>query len=139
MGYQRIRDLREDSDKTQKQVAEDMHLHLTQYHRYETGESEIPLSFAISLAKYYNVSIDYIAGLTNEKTSVNTNDISLSDLKFLIRFRQLSEIQKGRILERIDMITEKNIWSPYPKKDRGIFLPQKFYKSIAYYKVLWYD
>ena len=86
-----------------------MHLHLTQYHRYETGESEIPLSFAISLAKYYNVSIDYIAGLTNEKTSVNTNDISLSDLKFLIRFRQLSEIQKGRILERIDMITEKNI------------------------------
>lgn len=109
MGYQRIRDLREDSDKTQKQVAKDMHLHLTQYHRYETGESEIPLSFAISLAKYYNVSIDYIAGLTNEKTSVNTNDISLSDLKFLIRFRQLSEIQKGRILERIDMITEKNI------------------------------
>ena len=109
MGYQRIRDLREDSDKTQKQVAEDLHLHLTQYHRYETGESEIPLSFAISLAKYYNVSIDYIAGLTNEKTSVNTNDISLSDLKFLIRFRQLSEIQKGRILERIDMITEKNI------------------------------
>lgn len=102
--YYRIRDLREDSDKTQKQVAKDMHMHLTQYHRYESGESEIPFSFAISLSKYYNVSVDYIAGLTNEKIIVNTNNISLSDLKFLNQFRKLSDIQKGRILERIDII-----------------------------------
>ena len=84
--YQRIRDLRVDSDKTQKQVADEMYLYLTQYRRYETGKSEVPLSFAIALAKYYNVSIDYIAGLTNEKININTNDITPSDLKFLSRF-----------------------------------------------------
>lgn len=104
--YQRIRDLREDADKTQKQVADDMFMHLTQYRRYENGESEIPLSFAIALSKYYKVSIDYIAGLTNEKTAVNTNDITLSDLKFLTHFRRLSDIQKGRILERIDILLD---------------------------------
>lgn len=107
--YQRIRDLREDADKTQKQVADDMFMHVSQYRRYESGEREVPLSFVISLAKYYNVSIDYIAGLTNEKTGVNTNDITISDLKFLNRFRKLSDIQKGRILERIDILTEKEI------------------------------
>lgn len=107
--YQRIRDLREDADKTQKQVADDMFMHVSQYRRYESGEREVPFSFVISLAQYYNVSIDYIAGLTNEKTGVNTNDITISDLKFLNRFRKLSDIQKGRILERIDILTEKEI------------------------------
>lgn len=116
-GYQRIRDLREDADKTQKQVADDMYMHLTQYRRYENGESELPLSFAVSLSKYYNVSIDYIAGLTNEKITVNTNDITISDLKFLKRFRKLSDIQKGRVLERIDIISEKNLWSSASAED----------------------
>lgn len=107
--YQRIKDLREDADKTQKQVADDMYMHVSQYRRYESGEREIPLSFAIALSKYYNVSIDYIAGLTNEKTIVNTNDITPSDVKFLNRFRMLSEIQKGRILERMDILIEREI------------------------------
>ena len=107
--YQRIRDLREDADKTQKQVADDMFMHVSQYRRYESGEREVPLFIAIALAKYYNVSIDYIAGLTNEKISINANDITSSELKLLAKYRQLSEIQKGRILERIDMIIEKDI------------------------------
>lgn len=106
--YQRIKDLRDDSDKTQKQVANDMYMHLTQYRRYETGK-DVPLSFAVALAKYYNVSIDYIAGLTNEKVCVNANDVTPSELKFLAKYRQLSEKQKGRILERIDMMMEKDI------------------------------
>lgn len=70
---------------------------------------EIPLSIAIALSEYYNVSIDYIAGLTNEKVSVNTNDITGSELKFLNRFRQLSDLQKGRILERMDIFLEKDM------------------------------
>ncbi len=107
--YQRIRDLREDADKTQKQVAEDMYMHVSQYRRYESGDREVPFSFAISLSKYYNVSIDYIAGTTNEKTNVNTNNITPSDIKFLNRFNKLSDIQKGRILERIDILIEKDI------------------------------
>ena len=65
--YQRIRDLREDKDKTQIEIAKDLDMHLTTYRRYETGERELPFQLAIQLAKYYDVSIDYIAGLTNDK------------------------------------------------------------------------
>ena len=65
--YQRIRDLREDNDYTQNQIAEKLYLQREVYRRYETGEREIPLNIAISIAKIYNVSLDYLAGLSNEK------------------------------------------------------------------------
>ena len=66
--YKRIKDLREDADLTQKQIADMLHMHKTTYTRYESGEREIPLNIAILLAKKHGVSLDYIAGLTNEKT-----------------------------------------------------------------------
>lgn len=65
MVYQRIKDLREDADKTQAQVAADIGLYTTTYQRYERGEREIPLDIAICLAKYYHVSLDYIAGISD--------------------------------------------------------------------------
>ena len=60
--YQRIRDLREDRDKTQKDIAELLNMQLTVYRRYETGEREIPLWAAIKLADYYGVTLDYLVG-----------------------------------------------------------------------------
>jgi len=65
--YRRIRDLREDADLMQKQLADILHIHENSYRRYELGEREIPFSIAISLAKHYGVSLDYLAGLTNKK------------------------------------------------------------------------
>ena len=65
MTYQRIKDLRTDSDLSQKKLAELLHMHKTTYARYETGERDIPLSVAITLAKFYQVSLDYLAGLSN--------------------------------------------------------------------------
>jgi len=65
--YKRIRDLREDADLTQKQVAEILHMHKTTYTRYESGDREPPLNIAILLARQYGVSLDYLAGLTNIK------------------------------------------------------------------------
>lgn len=73
MLYRRIRDLREDADLSQRQIAEIIHMHKTTYTRYETGEREIPFNIAILLAKHYKVSLDYIAGLTNNKEP-NTNN-----------------------------------------------------------------
>ena len=64
MMYERIKDLREDSDKTQAEVAAALGLYTTTYQRYERGEREIPLGIAVLIAKYYNVSLDYIAGLS---------------------------------------------------------------------------
>lgn len=64
--YQRIKDLREDKEKNQTQIAEFLETSQRQYSRWEAGEYEVPFKVAIKLAKYYDVSIDYIAGLTNE-------------------------------------------------------------------------
>ncbi len=65
--YKRLRDLREDSDLTQREVAELIQTTQQVYSEYEKGIREIPLYKAIILAKHYNVSLDYITGLTDEK------------------------------------------------------------------------
>lgn len=65
--YQRIKDLREDKDLLQKDVAKILDTTQQQYSRWEKGESEIPLHHAITLAKFYKVSMDYLTGLTNDK------------------------------------------------------------------------
>ena len=60
--YPRIRDLREDSDKTQKQIAELLNMQPTVYQRYERGERELPPWAAIKLADYYGITLDYLVG-----------------------------------------------------------------------------
>lgn len=102
--YQRIRDLREDADKTQREIAEILYMHLTQYRRYERGESEIPLEVAIKLADYYNVSLDYISGRTNEKAGLSKSNLTEEEIKLLKGYRNLSEKSKGRMLERLDFL-----------------------------------
>lgn len=64
--YQRIRDLREDNDLSQKDVAKHFNLHLTTYQRWETGYHEIPTHMVVKLCYFYNVSADYLLGITNE-------------------------------------------------------------------------
>ncbi|MGN1007334.1 MAG: helix-turn-helix domain-containing protein [Butyricicoccus sp.] len=59
----RIRDLREDADKTQAEIAEILGTSQTMYARYERGANELPIRHLIRLAKYYGVSADYILGL----------------------------------------------------------------------------
>ena len=61
--YARLRDLREDFDKTQAEIATILGITSQQYQLYESGKREIPLHHFIALAKYYNISLDYIAGL----------------------------------------------------------------------------
>lgn len=66
--YQRIRDLREDHDLTQQQMAELLHISQATYSRYESGTLDIPSSSLISLAKFFQTSVDYLLDLTNVKT-----------------------------------------------------------------------
>ena len=61
----RIRDLREDKDLTQKEIAEYLHIKQNTYSQYENGQRQIPINVLIALAKYYNTSTDYILGLTD--------------------------------------------------------------------------
>lgn len=65
--YQRLRDMREDSDLTQKAVAAYLDIDQRVYSNYETGKREIPVHLLIKLSKLYKVSTDYLLGLTNNK------------------------------------------------------------------------
>lgn len=104
--YQRVRDLREDADLTQKQVAEKLYMHLTQYRRYECGDSELPLNIAISIAALYNVSLDYIAGISDDKRGLTRSSLSESETNLIDGFRKLSEVDRGRVLERLDFLLQ---------------------------------
>lgn len=64
--YPRLRDLREDADLTQQEVAEYLHMKQPQYSRYERGFRDIPTDVLIRLAQLYHTSTDYILGLTNQ-------------------------------------------------------------------------
>lgn len=63
--YKRIRDLREDADINQTEVAKMLGMSQTGYSKYETGENDIPTLVLIKLAKFYNTSIDYLLGETD--------------------------------------------------------------------------
>jgi len=62
MDFYRIKDLREDSDKKQTEVAEIIEVSEAQYRRYEQGKNTLPFDKAVLLSNYYNVSLDYFAG-----------------------------------------------------------------------------
>lgn len=64
---QRMRDLREDSDKTQAEIAEVLQISRSQYQLYESGKRQLPIALLIMLCKHYNVSADYILGFTNTR------------------------------------------------------------------------
>lgn len=67
MYYQRIRDLREDNDLKQKEIAAVLGIDQRVYSNYETGKREIPTHLLIALADYYNVTTDYILNRTDKK------------------------------------------------------------------------
>lgn len=67
--FQRIRDLREDHDLTQEQVAQILCVKQATYSRYESGAINVPVDVQIKLASFYQTSVDYILGLTNDPTA----------------------------------------------------------------------
>ncbi len=81
-------------------------MHKTTYTNYEQGKHTVPLDFAVTLADYYGVSLDYIAGRTNSKDfnrSGNTN-VDLSELE--AKYVMLSERNKGRLEQFIEQLLE---------------------------------
>ncbi len=63
----RLKDLREDSDLKQKEIAEFLHVKQNTYSQYENGQRQLPIDVLIKLAKYYNVTTDYLLGLSDKK------------------------------------------------------------------------
>ncbi len=73
MKFRRIRDLREDNDKFQKEVANILGISQQYYSEYEIGKRSIPIEHLITLAKFYNTSIDYLVELTDEIEPYNNH------------------------------------------------------------------
>ena len=63
----RLRDLREDSDLTQRALADYLHIRQNTYSQYETGQRQLPIDILIRLALYFDTSTDYLLGITNER------------------------------------------------------------------------
>ena len=69
--YQRLRDIREDLDKSQADIAEILGIQQTQYSRYERGSQKMGIDKYIILARYYNISLDYLCGLVDKPYKLN--------------------------------------------------------------------
>ena len=104
--YQRLRDLREDADKTQQEIADYLGTSAQHYGKYESGKAEIPLERAVLLAKYYNVSLDYIAGISSIRHPL-TSDNSPSPTEILSdKITQLSENEKQAVKDTLSSIID---------------------------------
>ena len=95
----RIRDLREDSDKTQEFIANILGISKQYYSSYELGKVEIPIRHLITLAKYYNVSLDYLTGLIDIKRPLDEIDMprktSLHYIKLIQAYKDNPNFQEA--------------------------------------------
>ncbi|WP_365728022.1 helix-turn-helix transcriptional regulator [Ruminococcus sp.] len=105
--YQRIRDLREDSDLTQEALCKKLYMHKTTYTNYEQGKHTVPLDFAVLLADFYGVSIDYIAGRTNNPGDSHSLSLPDDTLNVLEKYTALTERNKGRLEQFLDTLYEQ--------------------------------
>lgn len=78
--YQRLKDIREDNEKTQSDIAEVLNTVRQQYNRWETGKQELPMHHFITLARYYNISLDYLAGLTDKPRTLDGKPYNVKNM-----------------------------------------------------------
>lgn len=105
--YQRIRDLREDHDLTQELLCKKLYMHKTTYTNYEQGKHTVPLDFAVLLADFYSVSIDYIAGRTNIMENNSALSLSKDAMDILQKYSALTERNKGKLEQFLDTLCEQ--------------------------------
>ena len=104
--YQRLRDLREDSDKTQQEIADYLGTSAQHYGKYESGKAEIPLERAVLLAKYYNVSLDYIAGISSSRHPLDLDNLSSPAEILSDKITQLSDNEKQAIKDTLSSVID---------------------------------
>ena len=104
--YQRLRDLREDSDKTQQEIADYLGTSAQHYGKYESGKAEIPLERAVLLAKYYNVSLDYIAGNSSSRHPLDLDNLSSPAEILSDKITQLSDNEKQAVKDTLSSVID---------------------------------
>ena len=104
--YQRLRDLREDADKTQQEIAAYLGTSAHHYGKYESGKAEIPLERAVMLAKYYNVSLDYIAGISSIRHPLDLDNLSSPAEILSDKITQLSDNEKQAVKDTLSSVID---------------------------------
>ena len=104
--YQRLRELREDSDKTQQEIADYLGTSAQHYGKYESGKAEIPLERAVLLAKYYNVSLDYIAGISSSRHPLDLDNLSSPAEILSDKITQLSDNEKQAVKDTLSSVID---------------------------------
>lgn len=103
--YQRIEDLRKDLDYSQEEMAKLLFTSKTQYQRYENSEGNSFFDAMIQIANFHKVSLDYIAGRTNDKGGLHKN--TEEEQEILNLYHQLSDKEKGNIKGRMELLIEQ--------------------------------
>ncbi|MBQ5331069.1 MAG: helix-turn-helix transcriptional regulator [Oscillospiraceae bacterium] len=106
--YKRLRDLKEDHDLTQKQVADLIGVSMNHYGKYERGENDLPLEKAVILADFYDVSLDYIAGRSIHRHGNAAPEFTADEIELIDRFRSLGERDKGKAEMYVQMLSEQS-------------------------------
>ena len=104
--YQRLRDLREDADKTQQEIADYLGTSAQHYGKYESGKAEIPLERAVMLAKYYNVSLDYIAGISSIRHPLDLDNLTSPAEILSDKITQLSDNEKQAVKDTLSSVID---------------------------------
>lgn len=97
--YQRLKDIREDNDINQQEIAEYLQMKQTNYSRYELGKNMMGIDKYIKLAKYYNISLDYLAGIIdtprplNENKVIETKTLTQKEKKLLNAYKDNPQLQ----------------------------------------------
>ena len=105
--YTRIRDLREDADLTQEQLCRKLYMNKTTYTNYEQGKHTVPLDFAVTLAEFYNISLDYLTGRTDFKHGNFNSDFTAEQLRIAEQYALKNEKNKGRLEQFLELLFEK--------------------------------
>ncbi len=114
----RIRNLREDNDFRQIDIARQLNITQQQYQRYESGKTPIPIDVAIALAKLYDVSVDYLLGLTDKKKAPSP-PLNERTKKALSYFNRLNEENQDYILGEMIKLHREQEEKVKRKKDIG--------------------
>ena len=92
----RLRDVREDNDLKQGDIAKILNISRQYYSRYEIGEVDLPIRHYITLSRFYNVSIDYLAGVVNtEKPLYNSETFTEEEIKLIRIYRKNKKVQEA--------------------------------------------
>ena len=121
---ERLRDLRDEHELTQVKVAKLLGVSQAAYQRYESGDRAVPDEVKIFLAQYYNVTIDYLLGKTNDRASAIISDLDNKKVKYA----DLTEAQK-KMINRMDELSDEEQENLYDIADNFLKLSEKRIKK----------